>query len=199
MFTGIVQTKVPIREVKPIPGKLRLVIDNSWPDLKHGESVAINGVCLTVADLMEKQVGFDAIPETLARTNLGKLQAGDLVNLERSLRIGDRLDGHFVQGHVDGTGRFLKIGRANEEWRITIDVEAALAKYLAYKGSISIDGVSLTIARLDGTQLDVALIPTTLQITTLGDRTEGYMCNIECDMIAKQIVAFMEQRHATTK
>lgn len=197
MFTGIVQTKLPIRDVRPIPGKLRLAIDNQWPDVKHGESVAINGVCLTVADLSEQRLGFDAIPETLARTNLGLLKPGDVVNVERSLRIGDRLDGHFVQGHVDGTGRFIQISQAQDEWRITVEVDSSLAKYLAYKGSISIDGVSLTIARLEKNQLDVALIPTTLDITTLGSRSEGYVCNIECDMIAKQIVSFLEQRSTT--
>lgn len=143
---------------------------------------------------------FDVVVETLSKTNLGDLRAGDAVNVERSLRVGDRIDGHFVQGHVDGVGVLSRKAASDVEWRFTIEAPTALSKYLSPKGSISVDGVSLTIAAVDGRSFDVALIPTTLKLTTLADRDLGYRFNLECDMMAKQIVTFLEQRgHAAAQ
>lgn len=173
----------------------RLTLAGGWTDIKLGDSVAINGCCLTVAELSGGGViGFDVIKETLDKTNLGLLKQGDDVNVERSLRASDRMDGHFVQGHVDGTGT-LKEQIANEnEWRLVITAPPALAKYLAPKGSISIDGVSLTIAAVRGAEFEVALIPTTLKLTTLGDRPANWPFNLEADIISKTIVHYLEQR-----
>jgi riboflavin synthase len=140
------------------------------------------------------EIGFDVIKETLDKTNLGLLTNGDHVNVERALCVGDRLDGHFVQGHVDGVAPLVKQIASETEWRLTIEAPPHLAKYLAPKGSICIDGVSLTIAALNGTQFEVALIPTTLNLTNLGKREIGWPFNLEADIISKQIVHFLEQR-----
>ena len=194
MFTGIIERTLPLAGVTDDAGIRHLDILNVWTDVVLGESIAINGVCLTVAALEHGRIRFDVIHETLARTNLGQLSPGDAVNVERSLRVGSRLDGHFVQGHVDGTAVLLEKTDGTTEWRYRIEVPEALAKYLAPKGSICIDGVSLTIAGLSGRNFEVALIPTTLALTTLGDRPIGWAFNLECDMIAKQIVGFIELR-----
>ena len=161
--------------------------------MREGESIAINGVCLTVAELMHGRLGFDVIKETLERTNLGLLNEGDEVNVERSMRAGDRINGHFVQGHVDGTGNLIKRVTSAEEWRLTIEAPHTLAKYLSPKGSICIDGVSLTIASVEAARFDVALIPTTLNLTTLGRRDEGWPFNLEADILAKTVVQYLEQ------
>jgi riboflavin synthase len=194
MFTGIVERTLKVIGVAQGPGFLRLTIAHPWPDVKHGESIAINGVCLTIAELAPGQIGFDVIKETLDKTNLGLLSSGDDVNVERAMRVGDRIDGHFVQGHVDGVAALVRSKSSESEWRLTIEAPSHLAKYLAPKGSICIDGVSLTIAALEGNQFDVALIPTTLQLTTLGKRNIGWPFNLEADIISKQIVHFLENR-----
>src|SRR5438105_11774641 len=146
MFTGIVEKTLKVIGVAQGPMFRRLTIANDWPDVKLGESIAVNGVCLTVAELAPMEIGFDVIKETLDKTNLGLLSNGDPVNVERALRAGDRVDGHFVQGHVDGVGSLVKQIASENEWRLTIEAPANLAKYLAPEGSICLDGVSLTIA-----------------------------------------------------
>jgi riboflavin synthase len=195
MFTGIIERTLTVIGVAQGPMFRRLTIAHDWPDVKLGESIAINGVCLTIADLSPGEIGFDVIKETLDKTNLGLLNNGDHVNVERALRAGDRIDGHFVQGHVDGVGPLVKQIASETEWRLTIEAPSHLAKYLAPKGSITIDGVSLTIAALHGNQFDVALIPTTLNLTSLGKRAIGWPLNLEMDIISKQIVHFLETRH----
>jgi riboflavin synthase len=172
----------------------RLLIAADWNDVKLGDSIAINGVCLTVADLKPGSIGFDVIKETLEKTNLGTLRADDDVNVERSLRAGDRIDGHFVQGHVDGTGPLTSQISSESEVRLTITAPPHLAKFLAPKGSISVDGVSLTIAAVRGNVFEVALIPTTLNLTTLGTRRTGWPFNLEADILSKTIVNYLEQR-----
>lgn len=194
MFTGIVERTIQVLSTTDHPGGRRLVVANPWNDLVIGESVACNGCCLTVAQVQEQLLHFDCIRETLDKTNLGLLKAGDPINVERSLRAGARIDGHFVQGHVDGTGVLVNRIATDVEWRYTIETPQALARYLAPKGSIAVDGVSLTIASLSDRQFDITLIPTTLQLTTLATRQVGWTFNIECDMIAKQIVTFIEMR-----
>lgn len=194
MFTGIVERTARLLEVHDGPMFRRLVIASGWNDVKLGESIANNGVCLTVADQKPGSVGFDVIKETLEKTNLGALNAGDEVNIERSLRAGDRIDGHFVQGHVDGTGELIHQVKSDSEVRLTIRAPEGLAKFLAPKGSICIDGVSLTIAVVKGREFDVALIPTTLKLTNLGSRNVGWRFNLEADILSKTIVHFLEQR-----
>jgi riboflavin synthase len=196
MFTGIVERKAKVLTADDGPMFRRLVIAADWTDVKLGESIAVNGVCLTVADLPRGAVGFDVIQETLDKTNLGALTSGDEVNVERALRAGDRIDGHFVQGHVDGTGTLTNEVRTDNEVRLTIEAPQQLAKFLAPKGSISVDGVSLTIAAVNGSTFDVALIPTTLRLTTLGAPKPHWRFNLEADILSKTVVNYLEQRQA---
>jgi riboflavin synthase len=197
MFTGIIERTLRIISASDAPRFRRLTIAADWTDVKHGESIAINGCCLTVAEMSPGQLGFDVIAETLEKTNLGLLQAGDHVNAERSLRIGDRIDGHFVQGHVDGVARLIDVSAKPEEWRLTIEAPNHLAKYLVPKGSVAVDGVSLTLAAVDATSFQVALIPTTLKLTTLQHKQPGWMFNLECDSMSKTIVSYLERMKTT--
>jgi riboflavin synthase alpha subunit len=174
MFTGIVARKG--RVVRP--GK-RLVLDTGWKDLAHGESVAVAGVCLTVAKLHGTSVAFDLVAETLKKTTLGKLRKGDPVNLERALRHGDRISGHLVQGHVEGTGLVTQTGK-------TLRIETDLAGQMIPKGSVTVDGVSLTIVDIDPGAFTVALIPVTRRITTLGAVKKGQRVNLELDLMTKR-------------
>lgn len=196
MFTGIVEKHVPVLEIIQKPMAWRIWIANTWSDLRHGESVAVNGCCLTIAEMHSDRLGFDVIKETLEKTNLGRLAAGDQVNVERALRLGDRLDGHFVQGHVDGTGTLARIVRTADEVRLEVKPPEQLRKFLVHKGSVTIDGVSLTVAAVKGDRFEVALIPTTLQLTTLGDRPLGWPFNLEADIVSKHIVAWLEARES---
>jgi riboflavin synthase len=193
MFTGIIERTLTVLGIADGPGFLRLTLASHWEDVKHGESIAINGCCLTVAEIAPEQLGFDVIAETLSKTNLGLLAIGDAVNAERSLRVGDRIDGHFVQGHVDGVARLVDMSATETEWRLTIEAPPPLAKYLVPKGSIAIDGVSLTLAAVDGNRFQVALIPTTLELTTLKTRKIGWMFNLEADVFSKTIVSYLER------
>lgn len=194
MFTGIIERTLPVSCVADHAGGRRITLPNPWSDVAHGESIAVNGVCLTVAAMHKNDIVFDVIKESLDKTNLGLLKEDDAVNVERSLRVGGKLDGHFVQGHVDGVGTFINKIATEHEWRFTIEAPPEIAKYLAAKGSVCVDGVSLTIAALNGREFDVALIPTTLKLTTLAQRHIGYQFNLEADLIAKQIVAFLDAR-----
>ena len=194
MFTGIIERTLRVAAIADHAGGRRIVLPNVWPDAAHGESIAINGACMTVAAIDPAGLAFDVIRESLDKTNLGTLNVGDAVNVERALRVGGRLDGHFVQGHVDGVGTFASKVATADEWRYTIEAPPGIAKYLSPKGSVCVDGVSLTIAALDGNRFDVALIPTTLDLTTLAAREPGYAFNLEADLIAKQIVTFLDRR-----
>ena len=174
MFTGIVARKG--RVVRP--GK-RLVLDTGWKDLAHGESVAVAGVCLTVAKLDGTSAAFDLVAETLKKTNLGKLKKGEPVNLERALRHGDRISGHLVQGHVEGIGLVTRTGKM-------LRIETELAGQMIPQGSVTVDGVSLTIVDVDPGAFTVALIPTTRRITTLGAVKKGARVNLELDLMTKR-------------
>jgi riboflavin synthase len=195
MFTGIIEKTARVIGVTKGPDFLRLTIASSWDDIKNGESIALNGVCLTVAEQRPGEIWFDVVKETLARTNLGLLAESDGVHVERSLRVGDRVSGHFVQGHVDGTAMLLAqhAGTGNE-WRLVLECDDHLAKYLTPKGSIAIDGVSLTLAAVRGKEFEVALIPTTLQVTALGRRPVGWPFNLEVDVLTKTVVEWLERR-----
>lgn len=201
MFAGIVQTTGIISEVAPCNdgdasqhGNVRMVIEiaalREEPQL--GASIAINGTCLTVVAVDLPNVSFDVVPETLRLTNLGLLSAGDRVNIEQSLRFGDRVDGHFVQGHIEGVGHVEAIERERGEYKMWFVPPPALLKYLVPKGSIALDGVSLTIANVQDGCGAVALIPTTLSETNLGDRVVGDALNIETDIMTRTIVDRVE-------
>jgi riboflavin synthase len=194
MFTGIVEKTVKVLRASDGPMYRRLALASDWADVKLGDSVAVNGCCLTVAAMAAGEVGFDVIAETLDKTNLGLLRAGDAVNVERSLRIGDRIDGHFVQGHIDGKAALLKTIANENEVRLVVQSPEHLAKYIVPKGSVSIDGVSLTVAAVRGPVFEVALIPTTLKLTTLGTRPDGWPFNLETDILSKTIVSYLEAR-----
>jgi riboflavin synthase len=193
MFTGIVEKTVRISGVATGPSFHRVTLALDWPDLQDGQSIAVNGVCLTVAEHAAGLAGFDVVAETLARTNLGLLQIGDDVHVERSLRIGDRLDGHFVQGHVDGPARLVEQRADENQWLLTLESTPELIKYVSPKGSVTLDGVSLTVAKVSGSQFQVALIPTTLRLTTLGRRAIGWPFNLECDILAKTVISWLER------
>lgn len=194
MFTGIIERTARVIGVGNGPGFLRLTIANPWPDVQDGESIAVNGVCLTVAEQAAGEIGFDVVKETLGRTNLALLAGGDLVHVERSLRVGDRLSGHFVQGHVDGTAMLVAQQAAGDDWRLTLECTDDLARLLVPKGSVTLDGISLTIAAIRGNQFEVAIIPTTLQITALGRRNVGWPFNLEIDILTKTIATLLDRR-----
>ena len=194
MFTGIVEKSVQVMAVTDRPQSRRLTLHCGWNDVKLGESVSVNGCCLTVAAMDGPQLSFDVVTETLSKTNLGALQAGDRVHVERSLRVGDRLDGHFVQGHVDGVAQLVDAVFNPGETRLVLHAPRDLMKFIVPKGSVALDGVSLTVAALDSDKFEVALIPTTLAVTELGNRNKGYAYNLEADVLSKTIVAFLERR-----
>jgi riboflavin synthase len=204
MFTGIVQSVGKVRAAERNAQGLRLIIDRQgWAPpgvtLAHGDSVCISGVCLTLVQFDSASMTFDVIAETLAKTNLGRLAVGTLVNLEPSVTATTQMGGHFMQGHVDGTGVVAGVKTASEDYRITVKPGSELHDYIVEKGSIAVDGVSLTIASVDesaGT-FDVALIPTTLKLTTLRDCKAGDRVNLEADILAKTVVAYLK-RHLKT-
>ena len=189
MFTGLVEALGTIRHVHAEdPGKrLTVSAPTLAPELKLGDSVAINGACLTVIAADRETCSFQAGPETLRRTNLGELLPGDRVNLERSLRVGDRLGGHFVQGHVDGIGRIAERQRQGEWETLWFGCLEELAAQMVPKGSVAVDGVSLTLVDVASDRFSVALIPHTLAATTLGFKRPGAAVNLETDLLAKYV------------
>jgi len=200
MFTGIIHKTARVFSISRTSAGRRLILDAPWTDHVLGESTAINGTCLTVAAILDEEssptrsaLAYDVIPETIQKTNLDSLKPGDIVHIERSLRVGDPVDGHFVQGHVDGVGRLMEQITTGGEWRMRIEIPPALATYFIPKGSIAIDGVSLTLASVQPGFFDVALIPTTLELTRLGTHSIGYAFNLECDSMAKTIVSYLER------
>jgi riboflavin synthase len=158
-----------------------------------GASIAVNGACLTVVEATPTQVVFEAVRETLDRTSLGDLRTGSRVNLERALRADGRLDGHIVQGHVDGTGRVRALERRADDVRLAVECAPELAKQLVPKGSVAVDGVSLTLVSVSDTGFDVALIPHTLAETNLGDRRPGDRVNLEADVLGKYVLRYLER------
>jgi riboflavin synthase len=198
VFSGIIQAVGQVESLRPGGAGARLTIATPRPlrGLAPGESIAINGACLTVTSRRGRRFAVDVSPETLGRTTLGRLRAGARVNLERALRLGDRLGGHVVLGHVDGRGRLESI-RPDGAW-VTYRFTAprALAPYLVEKGSIAVDGVSLTVFGCRGSRFTVALIPHTLAETTLGNLRPGDRVNLEADVLLKQIAAMLRRRPA---
>ena len=190
MFSGIVQAIGKIAAMRPRGGDVQLVIDAGSLDLAGvalGDSICVSGVCLTVVEIDASHLAFDVSNETLSCTSLGALQPGSGVNLERALRLADRLDGHLVSGHVDGVGRVLAIEPDARSQRWTFEVPAELAKYIAGKGSVCIDGTSLTVNEVDGARFGVNLIPHTVAVTTFHDKRVGDAVNIEVDLVARYV------------
>ncbi|HVY09431.1 MAG TPA: riboflavin synthase [Mycobacteriales bacterium] len=195
MFTGIVQALGTVRALEDVGAAARLAVQGEiLQGLSGGESIAVNGVCLTVAQIDPSGFTADVMLETLRRTSLGGLTAGDRVNLERSVTPASLLGGHIMQGHVDGVATVAAI-RPSEHWReVDLAVPADLMPYVVEKGSIALDGVSLTVASVSGTNVGVSLIPETLVRTTFGSRAVGDAVNVEVDVIAKYV-----ERLLTTK
>ncbi|MCU1465592.1 MAG: riboflavin synthase alpha chain [Actinomycetia bacterium] len=194
MFTGIVEELGRVRAVVPNEGGARIEIDavTVLDDATIGASIAVNGCCLTVVELGDGHWAADAVVETLARTNLGALAPGDPVNLERPVRLADRLGGHLVQGHVDGTGAVRsRAPQSDGSELFGFDAPPDVLRYVVHKGSITVDGISLTVAGVDDGPNDrgfrIAVIPHTLVVTTLGARTPGALVNLEVDLIAKYV------------
>ena len=190
MFTGIIEELGTVEAVqaRSAGSRLKVRCATVLDDMAEGASIAVNGVCLTAVDPRPGSFAADLAPETLRRSNLGDLRPGSRVNLERPLSPGDRLSGHIVQGHVDGTGEFLSLDDLGDEnWWLRIRVPAELDPYLVFKGSIAIDGISLTIAALEGDTLAVTIIPHTWRNTTLSGYRPGSRVNLECDILAKHV------------
>ncbi len=190
MFTGIIEElgTVEALETRPAGARLKVRCAAVLPDLGLGASIAVNGVCLTAVDRRPDSFSADLAPETLRLSNLGDLRAGSRVNLERPLSPTGRLSGHIVQGHVDGTGEFLSLeALGDDNWWLRIRVPAGLDPFLVYKGSIAIDGISLTIAALEGDALSVTVIPHTYRNTALATYRPGARVNLECDILAKHV------------
>src|SRR5512144_162872 len=195
MFTGLISDVGTVERVAPRQGGARLTLRPRTldvDDLVLGESVACSGCCLTVAERGGGLVSFDAVPETLSRTTVGSWRPGTLVNLERALAVGDRLGGHIVAGHVDAVGEVLARAAEGQGVRLTVSLPPAIAPLVAEKGSIAVDGVSLTVARAHRDRFEVALIPETLARTTLGEASPGTRVNLEADVVARHVARLRE-------
>jgi riboflavin synthase len=191
MFTGLVQTTGTIASL----AEGRLSVRTQAPlGLAEGDSVAVNGVCLTATGIDNGRFDADVMPETLRRTSLGALAAGDAVNLEPPLRAGDPLGGHMVQGHVDGTGTVESLREEGFARVVRIAAAEPILRYVVEKGSIAVDGVSLTVSAVDGDGFEVSLIPETLERTTLGDAEPGRVVNLEVDVLAKYVEKLVRAR-----
>ncbi len=196
MFTGIVEELGTVAEVSPLveASRVRIIGPLVMEGTRPGDSIAVNGVCLTVVDALADGFTADVMDETLRRSSLDGIAPGDRVNLERAARMDSRIGGHLVLGHVDGVGRVLAVD-AHEQWTVVrFSLPGELAKYVVEKGSIALDGVSLTVVAVDDDSVTVSLIPTTLADTTMGLRTVGDPVNVEVDAMAKHIERLIEWR-----
>jgi riboflavin synthase len=195
MFTGVITAVGRVRDARPDGGGLDLMIDAPYRDLALGESVAVDGACLTVKDAGPGWFGVHVIATSLERTSLGRYAVGRRVNLERALRVGDRMGGHLVQGHVDGTGEVLRVANKADARLLDIRVPPEVARISIPLGSVTVDGVSLTVNAVPAPDvIQVSLIPFTLQETTLGERVPGDQVQLEGDTIAKYVRALIEER-----
>ena len=196
MFTGIIEEVGRVIRIAQDKGNRRLTVSSTHlvKELKKGDSIAISGVCLTAIDLKPGSISFDLAEETWNRTSFSRIKEGALVNLELPMRADGRFGGHIVQGHVDGTGTFLAldpIPNADDYW-LHIEIPQDLARYVIYKGSLSIEGISLTVAKIEGTAVTVAIIPHTIEMTNLKSLKPGDPVNLEVDLIAKYVEKMMQ-------
>ena len=196
MFTGIVQSFVTIADVAEVDGGRRLIlgVGDFAAGMDIGDSLAVNGVCLTAVTLQDGHVSVDVVAETLRRSNLGSARPGDRVNLERPMRADGRFDGHIVQGHVDATGEIIRVETQGQGRSVAIAATPDGLRYVVEKGSITVDGVSLTVTSVHTGEFAVALIPHTLSMTTLGLRKPGDLVNLEFDVLAKYVERLLERQ-----
>lgn len=189
MFTGIIEELGRVRSVESLGENARIVIEahTVTEDTKHGDSIAVNGVCLTALDVQQDSFAADVSRETLNRSTLGRLQPGAPVNLERSVTPATRLGGHLVQGHVDARGQFLSSTDHGGSWTIRIAYPPEIARYLVFKGSVAVEGISLTIAELTDDYFEIAIIPKTWEVTNFSHLRPGDDVNLEADVIAKYV------------
>ncbi len=200
MFTGIIRHKGSITRVEPAEGSLHLTLrsEGLFAEMKPGDSVAVDGVCLTVLRSSKDEADFELGPETLRKTTFSDRQTGQEVNLERPMRLGETLDGHLVQGHVDGTGTVSKLRKDGDTVWMTIVLPPELAGLTVLKGSIAVDGVSLTVAEKENHSISIMLLPYTIEKTTFGSLKEGQKVNIETDMLAKHVAELVKAFIART-
>jgi riboflavin synthase len=193
MFTGLIEGKGKIKEITRVRGDMVLTIDPPFDpaDCQVGDSISVNGVCLTVTSLEKGRLKMDVSEETVSRSTMGMLKPGDEVNLERALRLTDRLGGHLVSGHVDGMGKILKREEKQKSWLFRIGIDEGLGRYIIEKGSVAVDGISLTINDCQDTFFEVNIIPQTAQETTLLGKKMGESVNIETDLIGKYVEKFL--------
>jgi riboflavin synthase len=194
MFTGIVQAVGSVVALTPRGGDVELVVDTGTlglGDAAIGDSIAVAGACLTATRIDGPRFAADVSNETLAKTTLGRLRTGSKVNLEKALKAGQALGGHYVTGHVDGVGRVVDVHDDGRSWRVTFELPPELARYVAPKGSVTIEGVSLTVNEVDGARFGVNLIPHTREVTTLGELAVGSPVNAEVDIIARYVERLM--------
>jgi len=193
MFTGIIEGLGTIKELQPAGQGKRITVEADFvlDQTKIGDSLAVSGACLTAVSIAGKRFEVDVSPETLAKTTFGRAKIGERVNLERALRLGDRLDGHLVSGHIDGMGTVKSKRPAGNAVVFTISVAEPLLRYMIIKGSVAVDGISLTINDCDRNGFEVSIIPHTAKLTTIGFKNIGDLVNIETDMIGKYIERFI--------
>ena len=198
VFSGLVEATGRIVEVEERPHGRRFWIEAPLVSSeKVGDSLSVNGCCLTMVTIEGGRAAVEAVPETLARTTLGAWSTGRAVNLERAMRLDQRLGGHLMQGHVDGVGTIVSVTPEGDGARIAIELPAALARFVAEKGSLAVDGVSLTVARANGARCEIALIPHTLAVTVAGAYAAGDPVNLEVDLIARYLARLLEDSGAT--
>ena len=196
MFTGLVEElgKVENREALDDGSRITIAASFVTSDIRNGDSISVNGVCLTALDVRANSFAADVSPETLDKTTLGGLAVGSPVNLERAVTPMTRLGGHIVQGHVDGRGTFVSAVATGDFWTVTIGFTPGFAKYLVYKGSVTVEGISLTVAALRETSFEIAVIPKTWELTNLSSLTPGDPVNLEADVIAKYVERMLASR-----
>jgi riboflavin synthase len=195
MFTGLIEDVGAVAEVTPVPQGMRLVVRTALTGLTHGASIAVDGACLTAVDLPRGAFAADVSEETLRRTTLGGLKAGAAVNLERPLALGDRLGGHLVLGHVDGVGEIVARTEVGNGVRVLLKLPEGLSRYVVEKGSIALDGISLTVNALPGgDEVELFLIPETLRATTWGAKLVGARVNVEADILGKHVARLLQFR-----
>lgn len=197
MFTGLIEELGTVAAVEQLEEGSRLIVQANLVtgDMANGDSVAVNGVCLTALDVTTSSFAADVSPETMARSTIGRLGVGSRVNLERSVTPTTRLGGHIVQGHVDFRGMFLGATEQGDFWTVTIGFPVEIARYLVIKGSVSVEGISLTIAELREDSFDIAVIPKTWEVTNLHSLRHGDAVNLEADIIAKYVERLLEKNN----